>query len=280
MKKRWPGAPLHGSINKYRDHCRKRVREFEHPELTSTRKLILLRLVDYINSEDFTAWPALDTLAADLGVHRSTAIRAVDVARKIGLLRRLYKGGKKRGRGTSNRYVFQLDTVAHAPPCQPVAGHDTVAGQPSTQWQTSARHSGTPATLSSKDNLKDNLTSAPTSSSFENSAVVANEEKRVGEKGPSAPKEGVGEERSESLAWTTPSLTEIEFTPAFRKLHERATEEVYTPGVVPRRFYRARKQTDEEFRAEMAARGVDMSASRRRRPVPMGKLPPSWSALR
>lgn len=54
------------NINKYRDLCRVLVREFKHPDLTSLRKHVLLRLVDYVNSEDFTAWPDFDTLAADL----------------------------------------------------------------------------------------------------------------------------------------------------------------------------------------------------------------------
>jgi hypothetical protein len=40
-------------------------------------------------------------------------------------------------------------------------------------------------------------------------------------------------------------------------------EEVHTLGVVPQHYWRTRKQTREEFHAEMAARGVDMSASKR-----------------
>ena len=73
----------------------------------------------------------------------------------------------------------------------------------------------------------------------------------------------MGEEGSDLLAWTTPSLEEIEYTPELRKLYEQA-EEVYKPGSVPQRYWRKRKQNREEFDLEMAARGMDMSASRRR----------------
>jgi hypothetical protein len=131
------------NINKYRDLCRQRIRECEHPLITTARKFVLLRLVDYINGDDFTAWPAFDTLADDLGIDRSTVIRAINAGRKAGLLERIYKGGKTRRGGTSNRYRFNLDLVAGEP-----------LGQPPTQWQNGARPSGTPATQSSKDHLK------------------------------------------------------------------------------------------------------------------------------
>ena len=64
------------TINKYRDLCRRRIRECDHPLITSARKLVLLRVVDYINSDDLTAWPAFDRLADDLDLDRSTVIRA------------------------------------------------------------------------------------------------------------------------------------------------------------------------------------------------------------
>jgi uncharacterized protein YdaU (DUF1376 family) len=92
----------------------------------------------------------------------------------------------------------------------------------------------------------------PPPPSFENDAVVAERKK------------GVGEEASDPPAWTTPSLVEIEYTPELRKLYQRA-EEVYTPGPVPQRYWRKKKQSREELDAEMAARGMDISASRRRR---------------
>jgi Helix-turn-helix domain len=240
------------NINKYRDVCGKRIRECGHPLITSARKLVLLRLVDYINSNDFTAWPAFDTLAEDLGVDRSTVIRAINAGRKAGLLERIYKGGKTRRGGTSNRYRFNLDLVAAEPPGQGVRNNDLVAREPSTQWHASTPPSGTPATQSSNDHLNDHyILEAPPSSPFGNDAVVAEGKK------------GVGEEGSDPPAWTTPSLVEIEYTPELRKLYQRA-EEVYTPGPVPQRHWCKRKQTREEFDAEMAARGMNMDASRRR----------------
>jgi hypothetical protein len=241
------------TINKYRDLCRRRIRECDHPLITSARKLVLLRVVDYINSDDLTAWPAFDRLADDLDLDRNTVIRAINSGRKAGLLERIYKGGKTRRGGTSNRYRFNLDLVAAEPPGQVVRDNDLVAREPSTQWHASARPSGTPATQSSNDHLNDHLIleSAPPWSSFDNDAVVAEGKK------------GVGEEGSDPPAWTTSSLEEIEYTPELRRLYERA-EEVYTPGPVSRRYWRKKKQTREEFDAEMAARGMDMSASRRR----------------
>ena len=100
---------------------------------------------------------------------------------------------------------------------------------------------------------EEHLRGAPPSPPLESGAVVAEGKKGVGEEGSGLP------------VWTTPSLVEIKYTPELRKLYERA-EEVYTPGPVPQRYWRKRKQTREEFDAEMAARGMDMSASRRRPP--------------
>jgi hypothetical protein len=153
----------------------------------------------------------------------------------------------------SNRYGFRVETVAGVLPFQHLVEENSSRPAPET---VAARHqnSSSAATQQSKDNLIDNLIleSAPPSSSFGNDAVVAKEEKK-----------GVGEEGGGLPVWTTPSLDETEYTPELRKVYERA-EEVYTPGPVPQRFWRKRKQTPEEFDAEMAASGMDMSASRRR----------------
>ena len=217
-----------GSINKFRDDCRKMLREYQHPELTNTRKLVLLRLVDYLHSDDRIAWPDFDTLAADVGVHRATAISAVNVAKKLEIVLRIKKGGKRRGRGISNRYVFRLDTVARQQPCQDT---DIVAGEYLTQSHASTRHSSTRATLSSNDLLTDNLigTSAAALESgvgAPNTKVPEDSEKRSGE-GTEAP--------------PTTSDNPI-------------TERVEMP-----------KQTDAELCIEMAARGLDMSRSKFRR---------------
>jgi hypothetical protein len=241
-------------VNKYRDLARRLIHECKHPELTHARKNVLLKLVDLIDArEGYTAYPAFETLAEYAGVSRDTAIRAVNAGKQLGLLVRAKKGGKKNGRGVSNRYAFRIkeahDIVAGVQLCQ----DDTVAGV--------RRHSSRPAAdivagvlpNNLSDNLIDNLIveSAPPSSSFGNDGVVA-EGKKV-----------VGEEASDRPAWTTPSLMEIEYTPELRRLYERA-EEVYTPGPVPRRYWCKRKQTRAEFDAAMATRGMDMSASRRR----------------
>jgi hypothetical protein len=247
------------NINKYRDLCRKLIYECRDRELTRARKNVLLALVDCVNDrEGYSAWPAFDSLADKVGADRRTAIRAINVGRKIGLLQRIYKGGQTCRGGTSNRYRFCIDPVSgvtlgqHVPDMS--GDNDLVSGQTPTQCQTSAQPSVRPDTQSSNDHLNDHLIlKAPPSPSFGNDAVVAKEEKK-----------GVGEEGSDLQAWTTPSLEEIPYTPELRKLYERAEEEVYTPGPVPQRHWCKRKQTREEFDAEMAARGINMDASRRR----------------
>jgi Helix-turn-helix domain len=98
--------PKSSGVNKFRDRWRQQIGECEHPDLTMARKLILLRLVDYTNSKDFTAWPSFDALADDLRLSRRTVIRAINTGRKVGLLKRTLKGGKTRRGGTSNRYIF------------------------------------------------------------------------------------------------------------------------------------------------------------------------------
>jgi hypothetical protein len=261
-------------VNKYRGLCRRLINECRDPRLTHARKLVLLKLADLIDSrEGNTAYPAFNTLAAYAGVSRDTAIRAVNIGKKIGLLIRVKGAGKRGLGGTSNRYGFRLKEVADTLLLSDVPDAKEVAGAPLKRLQASTERSSRRATQQSKDNLTDTLRAAPPSASFGNAAVVAEEEGKAGKK------EVVGGEESKPLAWKTPTLTEVEYTPELRKLHERATDEVYTAGDVPRRFYRVRKQTLEEFRAEMAAKGMDMSASKRSNPVPMGKLPPSWSAL-
>jgi Helix-turn-helix domain len=237
-------------INKYRDLCRRLVHGRSDPKLTRTFKLVLLKLADLVDArKGYTAYPAFDTLAEYVGVHRTTAIRAVNVGKEIGILVRVKKGG---GRKVSNRYGFRVETVAGALPFQHLMEENSSRPAPET---VAARHqnSSSAATQQSKDNLIDNLIleTAPPSPSFENDAVVAEGKK------------GVGEVGSDPPAWTTPSLEEIEYTPELRKLYERA-KEIYEPGPVPQRYWRKRKQTPEEFDAEMATRGMDMSASRRR----------------
>ena len=67
-------------INKYRDLCRKLINECT--DLTPAHKLVLLKLADYVNSKDYTAWPSFTTLAADCGASLRTVVRAIDAARR------------------------------------------------------------------------------------------------------------------------------------------------------------------------------------------------------
>ena len=145
---------------------------------------------------------------------RSTVIRAINVARKVGLLKRIKKGGKKKGRGVSNRYVFAIDTVSGVTLCQPT---NIVSGEATTQCQASSRHSVSGDTLSSKDHFNDLLRER------EDEAICL-ENKR-----------GVGERRE----------------PA-----ERPETSIAQPKSSKPKFEM------DLFRAEMAARGMEMAASK------------------
>jgi hypothetical protein len=236
-----PGPKGKGSINKTRDACRKLVRDCIHPELTGTRKFVLMRVIDYLNSETGMAWPSFDTLAAELQFNRSTVIRAINGARKAGVLKRVKNGGKPRRGGVSNSYAFNLDLVAH----QPLGGApDLVAHEP--------RPSGSPASdlVAHEppnlliDNLND-LGAASAASALR--AVVI----------------GV----AASLTTSADKVSERAGNSATRAGEE---EEFPAASSDNPRPPPPRKQTPEEFRAEMAVRGMDMAASRwgRGREVP------------
>jgi hypothetical protein len=225
-------------IDQYRDICRKGINALV---ITPAHKLVLLKLVEYVNDqEDYTAWPSLNTLATDCGVGRMTVVRAIDAACEIGCLKRVHQGGKTRRGGTSNRYRFNVQTVKKD-------SSNSGSDQKPTQYQRETRSQrdtryqpgtnpvpsgngtwsqvGTRSSLS--DNLNENLRATP-SSSFENDAVVAPEEKKE-----------VAEKEEPSVA-SSDNLT---------------SEQART---------RRRWNTREEFDAEMAAAGLDMSQSRRR----------------
>lgn len=219
------------SVNKYRGLCRRAVNECSHPEMTFARKLVIHKLADLIDDrEGYTAYPAFTTLATYAGVSRDTAIRAVNIAKKIGLLIRVKGAGKKGLGGTTNRYGFRLKEVAGVLPLSDVK---EVAGEPPKRSQACIERSSRPATQHTKDRLID--------------LAKEEEEKKV----------GLGErsERAskEDLPWKTPVLTEIEYTPELRKLYEESSEEVYTPGPVPRRYWRKPRMSTQSFSEKFKA---------------------------
>jgi hypothetical protein len=182
-------------INKYRGLCRTLIYACRHPELTSARKNVLLALVDSVNDEeDYTAWPSFDGLAARTGVDRRTAIRAINIGRKLGLLQRIYKGGIKVGRNYTNRYRFLVDVVTGQTLRHNVTDGDEVSGETSRGVTPVLDEVSRQTPYNLRDNLRDNLREAPPSSSFGNSDVVAledsskKERKGVGERGPEGPK--------------------------------------------------------------------------------------------
>jgi hypothetical protein len=198
--------------------------------MTSARKLVLLKLADLIDGrEGNTAYPAFNTLAEYAGVSRDTAIRAVNIGKKIGLLIRVKGAGKKGAGGTSNRYGFRLKEVTDALPLSDVRGPKEVAGVPRKRSQACIERGSRPATQQSKDNLIDSLKGGSASSAASESVVGVAQER------------GSGEEGRESK----PSLD----------------NRIAEPAEMP-------KQTDAELCIEMAAKGMDMSQSKLRRHQP------------
>jgi hypothetical protein len=231
-----PEAKGKVNINKFRDECRKWVNVSPLPP---AQKLVLCKLADYVNSESLVAWPSFDTLAADTGVSRRTVVNAINSARKIGVIKRLYKGALN-GRGRSNCYLFPLYDrhSANFAPCQHVSADDTVQ----TTTPRSANDDATQCkscTLSSNNHLKDNLRESAASSSSALRAIVVgvashltSSDNQISEQADSSVK-GLGEG------------VEIPAAPSDNPRSEPA-----------------QRQSVEEVHAEMAARGMDMSASR------------------
>jgi hypothetical protein len=234
------------NINKYRDLCRRLIQECRHPEMTRARKLVLLKLADLIDGrEGYTAYPAFNTLAEYAGVSRDTAIRAVNIGKKIGLLIRVKGAGKRGLGGTSNRYGFRLKEVADV---LPLSDAKEVAGVPLKRSQACIERSSRPATQQSNDNLIDSLKDGSASAAALESVVgVASlpSEDSISVQTDNSAKRRSGEEGNNLPVWTTASLTEIEYTPGLRKLYERATDNLnplaqpnltasQTSGFVPR----------------------------------------------
>src|SRR5690348_12127005 len=145
------------NINKFRDECRNWVNE---SQLSGSQKLVLGRLADYVNSETLYAWPSFDTLAADTGLGRRTVIRAINAARKIGVIKRLYKGAKLKGRARSNCYLFPLHErhSAHLAPCHQNHADNADSDDDNTVPNRTPHSAKWGATQCQSDTLSSNVT--------------------------------------------------------------------------------------------------------------------------
>jgi hypothetical protein len=104
------------NVNRHREIVRWKIVRKKKPALTECQKVILMVLVDYINSQSRIAYPDFDLLAEKTGYHRTTVIEAINAGRKAKIVHRLRKGGKVAGRGLANEYTFPLtreEIVAH-----------------------------------------------------------------------------------------------------------------------------------------------------------------------
>jgi hypothetical protein len=78
-------------------------------KLTDTaRRVSWLLLSTYVNSKTLLAWPAAETMAANLKVHQSTIWRSIDLLCRRGYWTKMPGGG----RSISNRYRPNLERVA------------------------------------------------------------------------------------------------------------------------------------------------------------------------
>jgi hypothetical protein len=201
-KKRKPST----EINIYREACRDLVAK--HPKLSPLRRLILVRLTHYINRHTWDAFVSEETMAKDCRTTTRTIRRAFEDGKALGIIERTRRGNQYIG---ASHHVFKLKhPEVHR---TPEAVHRTL--------EASAPDSSVPLT---SDEHLNNLTSKKD--------MDMEVKEVVGEQG----------EPEKPLAWTTPSLTEIEYTPELKRLyllakHSKAAE-VYSPGVVPQRYWR------------------------------------------
>ncbi len=79
----------------------------------ATIKAVALKLADYANDAGGNVWPALDTVAKQTEVSKSSVQRSVRELIEGGILEVVREGGK--GAGSTTRYRFNLTQLAAAP---------------------------------------------------------------------------------------------------------------------------------------------------------------------
>jgi hypothetical protein len=244
-------------INKYRGLCRQLIFDCAHPLLTPTRKHVLMALIDRINDkEDFTAWPAFNGLAAMAGTSRRTTIQAINLGRQLGLIQRVKKGGKKGLGGTSNRYRFCINVVS-GERWKEVSGA-AERGAANAPLRGGERGAANAPKRCSKQHERGAANAPNLSNDLSNDLSNG-----VDAAAASALRAVVGSVAA-SLTSSDNHLSEQAAAAAKRLSKEdgegKELETMAAPSDNPKAP--PRKQTPEEFRAEMRARGLDMSASR------------------
>ena len=86
--------------------------------LSQTELRVGIVLLEYYNQQTGAAWPSHNTMAGDIGVHRTTAIRAVNGLIEKGYFKLLERGGFHK----SSRYRPRFEAVA-----QPLLGSSSDA---------------------------------------------------------------------------------------------------------------------------------------------------------
>jgi hypothetical protein len=94
------------------DHARNYVKHLDNVRLRPTQKSLLFFLADYHNVDHASAWPSLQTLAADTGLSLRYIRRLVEQCVELRLI--IYEPGL--GRGNKSRFLFvELDLTVVQP---------------------------------------------------------------------------------------------------------------------------------------------------------------------
>lgn len=102
----------------------------EQSESQGNDRLVLLAIANHCDAQFWNAWPSIDQIAREAGVHRATVFRCLKTLVDLGELRITHSGG---GRALSNHYHLpgipsQVATVSARKPSQ--SSRETVANQP------------------------------------------------------------------------------------------------------------------------------------------------------
>jgi hypothetical protein len=227
----------------YREECRSTING--HPDLHPCYKVILLRLVEYVNRRTREAFVGGERLAADCNTTTRSVRRALRAGKALGIIELTRRGNT----GRPSRYVFKLpDTTDQT------TGQQCPVVTPPTTGHLRSNYR-TPVVLLQDSAVTRTFEITPEITLERGAASAAALESVVGVASPDDSSDNQISEQAEASEKRSGEGGEIPPTTS-----DSPTTE---PAEMP-------KQTDAELCIEMAARGLDMSLSKLRR----GQSPP------
>ena len=207
-----PERKLSSEINIYREACRDLVAN--HPKLSPLRRVILMRLTHYINRHSWDAFVSEETLAKDCRTTTRSVRRALADGKALEIIERTVRGSQYTG---ASHHVFKL----RQPDTSDVRDKDNRTLEADNRTPQ-ARQPDSSVPLTSEEHLTNLL--------VEVAQPSASPTEMVNLEG----KEGAAEKVYGKPRWTRPVVygerprtTEDDYE----------LEEVYIPGVVPRRYW-------------------------------------------